>query len=70
MMTQQMRINAALMAAVYPTLLLIVWIMFDFLRDLEVSAPWWFYAFAWVVLFVRDFYRERRKALRKVERVK
>lgn len=68
MMNQQMRRNAALMASVYPTILVLVSIAYDFARDLEINTSFWLYAAGWLVLFVNGFYRERRQALRRVKR--
>ena len=67
-MTSQMRRNAALMASVYPTILVFVSIALDFMEDFEINTSGWSYSLGWLVLFVNGFFRERRQALRKAER--
>ena len=64
-MTSQMRRDAALMASVYPTILVAASVMLDFMKDLKINTSPWLYALGWLVLFVNGFFRERRQALRK-----
>lgn len=63
MITQIERREAAVKALIYPTLYVLVFISLDFARDNEISTSIWLYIAAWIVLFVRDFFRERRKML-------
>lgn len=64
-MTSQMRRDAALMASVYPTILVVTSVMLDFVKDLKINTSPWLYVLGWLVLFVNGFFRERRQALRK-----
>lgn len=70
MMTQRMRFQAATNALIYPfvwvfALLLAVWV-----RGELHGVVWWHWVLAWVVIYLKEFYSERRKLLKKAERVK
>jgi hypothetical protein len=64
MMTQSQRREAALMASVYPTLLVLSSLAFDYARDLSVDTAWYLYVLGWLVLFINGFFRERRKVIK------
>lgn len=65
MMTQSMRFRAAFSALLYPNLFVLVALLFAFAKGELNKLVWWHYVLAWLVLYVRDFYRERRKLLKK-----
>lgn len=69
MMTQKMRVEALVTALVNPTVSICTFFAFDWARDLRIDVGLWVYVLGWLVLFVNSFYRERRKALRRVEGV-
>ncbi len=70
MMNQSMRREAAFNALVYPTLWVGVLLMFALARGEAETLVWWHYVLAFLVLYVRDFYSERRKLLKKAGGVK
>lgn len=70
MITQKERVEIFINALVNPTVSICAYLGFDLARDLKIDTALWLYVMGWFVLFVNAFYRERRKALRKLDGVR